>query len=101
MAAQHSHTGKIHDIPVALVVTVGIVSAVLLLLVMLLSECMAYIWQQRVFEARVVEQPFLEIEELRETQREALHAPPTWVDREAGVVRIPIDLAIERYAEEH
>jgi uncharacterized protein YdgA (DUF945 family) len=48
---------------------------------------------------KVVEQPVVELEQQLETQRAAL-TDYRWVDREAGVVRLPIDRAIELVADE-
>jgi hypothetical protein len=78
---------------------IGIVSAIILVLIIILTETLAVAWQNREYQRMVIDEPYTEIREIEAAQFEALHAGPKWVDREAGVVQIPIDLAIERYAE--
>jgi hypothetical protein len=98
--APQSHSVKLHDIPVAIVLTVGAVSALLLVLIIVLTQCLWLVTEEQQFERLVVERPFEKLEQIESEQLAALHADPTWIDRENGVVQIPIDLAIQRYAEQ-
>lgn len=99
-ADKSPHTGNLHGIPVALVLTVGIVSALILLLVVLLTVTATYIFQDREFQRKVVDAPFTELNRIEAEQTAVLSAGPIWIDKEQGVVQIPIDLAITRYAQQ-
>jgi hypothetical protein len=48
---------------------------------------------------RLQVEPEIDLEHLRATEDEKLNAPPSWVNRQAGVVRIPIDRAMELIVE--
>ena len=82
--------------PTALVGTVGLV---LLAVVLLLLEVLYQRTSQAEIERKVVAEQPQELRQLEAAQRERL-GRYAWVDRERGIVTIPIERAMDLVAEE-
>lgn len=96
MSAHEHPNPNPHDDPAApQVATVGIVGGLIVLVLVVLLVGLYYGMESRVSGEVLAEQPALPAGRLFEQQRANLMAPPTWVDKEARVARIPLDRAIE------
>jgi hypothetical protein len=85
-----------HDDPAASqVAMVGIVGGLIVLVLVVLLVGLYYGTESRVTSEVLAEQPALLAGRLFEQQRASLMAPPTWVDKEKRVARIPLDRAVE------
>jgi hypothetical protein len=81
-------------------VVVGVISCVLLLAILFGLEAVFYGLQHREFREKVVNRKPVELLQVRAEAQEALR-DYHWIDRENGVVGIPIERATELMIEEH
>lgn len=86
-----------NDINIPLLVTITAVSA-LLLIVVLVGVHAFYLYEVDL-ETQAKWGPgkvtYSQVHDLKAAQTAALNAPPKWVDRDKGIVAIPIDQAME------
>lgn len=88
-----------NDINIPLLTTVGVVSSILLVVV-LLGVHAWYLWEvnaatEQKWTGVTAERVYM----LKKEQREKLNAGPRWADREKNLVHIPIETAIAKVAE--
>lgn len=86
------------DLNISLLAVIGVVSALLLLEIVVITEAYFYNIQEEEIIAKQVERPVQELRELEFRQQAELNSY-RWVDRERRRVSIPIDRAIERFVE--
>ncbi len=86
------------DLNIPLLVVIGIVSALLLVEVVVVTQAYFYNAQEQELVAKQVSQPFWELSEILLGQQAELNGY-RWVDREKQRVSIPIDRAIPRFVE--
>ncbi len=78
---------------------VGLIGTVVLILIVVGLQTWFYAYERDELDQKVVAQDFAELVSHVETQRENLNTY-RWVDPASGVVSIPIQLAMERVAQE-
>ena len=81
-------------------IVLGLIGCILLLAILFALEAVFYSTQQAEFREKVVGQTPVELQQVQAEHLEAIR-DYRWVDREAGVVGIPIDRAMEQMVEEH
>lgn len=81
-------------------VVVGVISCVLLLAILFGLEAVFYGLQQREFRDKVVNRKPVELQQVRAEGEQAIR-DYRWIDREQGVIGIPIERATELLIEEH
>lgn len=86
------------DLNISLLAVIGVVSALLLLEIVVITEAYFYNIQEEEIIAKQVERPVLELRELQFRQQAELNGY-RWVDRARRRVSIPIERAIERFVE--
>jgi hypothetical protein len=86
---------SIRDLNAPLIVTIGVVSVLLLIVAVVGTEAWFRYEMHQERQQKVVNQPFTELQQLNEQQRQILTGPPQWQDRENGLVSVPIDQAME------
>jgi hypothetical protein len=84
------------DINIPQLITIGVVSAILLVEVVVGVQALFYSVQETEIAAKQTSQPAWELADLRLEQETELNAY-RWVDQEKGLVAIPIDRAIDLY----
>ena len=82
------------EVPVGPILYIGLVGAVLTVIIVLLLEALVAAEGQAETQRKVIDQPNRELLELEADQSEILDAY-RWVDREKGVVAIPVERAME------
>lgn len=85
--------------PVGLILTIGAVTAILLVVVVLFAQAAFYYADESQIQKKVIARPFTELEQIRSTQLSKLNQPPHFVDKEKGIVQLPIDMAMKIYLE--
>jgi hypothetical protein len=83
------------------VVYVGVVGTLVVLIIVILLEALFY---HQEYQQEVVKNLDVQFEGLvtrRAQQQERLVAPPRWIDRDKGIVQIPIDRAMELVIKEY
>ena len=83
-----------------LTVVVGVIGCALLLASIFGLEALFYSLQQREFQDKVVQRKPVELQQVRAEAREAIR-DYRWIDKENGVVGIPIERATELLIEDH
>jgi hypothetical protein len=86
------------DLPLDLIVTVGIVSALFLFIVIVVTQAWFYSWTDAEYDRKFVQPPYAELVNQTADQLERLNSFG-WTNKDAQEVRIPIDLAITKYVE--
>jgi hypothetical protein len=87
------------DPNVAASAVVGIVSAILLFVIIVVLQAYFYRAEQQELERKVYTQPYEALQQLDATQLEQINSYG-WVSEADGVARIPIDRAMELVAAE-
>jgi hypothetical protein len=87
------------DPNVAASAVVGIISAILLFVVIVVLQAYFYSAEQAELQKKVYSQPYQELQKLDADQLELLNSYG-WVSEADGVARIPIDRAMELVAAE-
>jgi hypothetical protein len=87
------------DPNVPLSAVLGIVGALILFVIIVLLQALFYQMESAELERKVAGQPDRELARLRAEQQELLSSYG-WVDREGGVVHVPIERAMELVAGE-
>ena len=87
------------DPNVAASAVVGIISAILLFVIIVVLQAFFYSAEQRELEKKVFSQPYQELQQLDAKQLELL-ASYGWVSEAEGLVRVPIERAMELVAGE-
>jgi hypothetical protein len=85
------------NVPMSAVV--GILSAILLFVIIVALQALFYTMQEDEFERKVYSQPYEELQRLDAQQLEQLSSYG-WVSEADGVVRIPVERAMELIVEE-
>jgi len=85
------------DVRAGLIMTIGVSGALWIVVIVLSVQALTYHLQQGMYEQDVVAPPNQARQAYREAQLEQIQAYG-WVDREAGIVTIPIDRAMSVYA---
>jgi hypothetical protein len=80
-------------------IVLGVIGCILLLAILFGLEAVFYSTQQREFRDKVVNQKPVELRQVQAEHLEAIR-DYRWIDREAGVVGIPIDRAMDLMVEE-
>lgn len=88
------------DVNVPLMVTLGIVAVVVVYLSITFMTAWFYKYQQAEIERKVISQKFESLAKLEREQTEKLSSY-RWVDKEKGIVAIPIDRAMELIVAEY
>jgi hypothetical protein len=89
------------DDPNALMtVALGVIGCLLLLAILFGLEAVFYSAQQSEYGQKVVRKKPVELMRVQAEQREAIR-DYHWIDREAGVVGLPIERSMELLVEEH
>lgn len=83
-----------HELDVPVVLAVGLVGTVVLLAIVLFLQGLYNRAETAVFERMAVRETPPELQRMRAEQLAALNGL-RWVDEKAGVVAVPIDLAME------
>jgi hypothetical protein len=78
---------------------VGIISAILLFVIIVVLQAYFYRAEQQELDRKVLTQPYEALQQLDAQQLEQLNSYG-WVSQADGTVRIPIDRAMELIAEE-
>jgi hypothetical protein len=78
---------------------VGMVSAILLFVIIVLLQALFYRMEHGELDRKVYTQPYQALQQLDSSQREALNSYG-WVSEQEGIARIPIARAMELIAEE-
>lgn len=81
------------------ILIVGILSAIFLFVIIVAVQALFYNIQKAEHERKVVTQPHAEWSQVKTEQLETLNSY-RWIDREKGVVGIPIERAMELFLEE-
>lgn len=92
---EHPNPNPYDDPSPAPVATVAIVGVLIVVVLVLALVSLYHSVENRFVEQRIYAEPALYARTLFDQQQAALIGPPTWVDRERGVARIPIDRAIQ------
>jgi len=87
------------DPNVAMSAVVGIISAILLFVIIVVLQAYFYDAEQAELQKKVYSQPYQELQQLDAAQIELL-TTYAWVSEGDGVVRIPIERAMELVAAE-
>ena len=87
------------DPNVAASAVVGIISAVLLFVIIVMLQAVFYRAEQRELAKKVYSQPFEALQQLDATQLEQLNSYG-WISQPEGVVHLPIERAMELMAAE-
>jgi type II secretory pathway pseudopilin PulG len=87
---------SIRDLNVPLILTIGIVSILLLIVIIVGTQAWFRYEVRQEFEQKVVQQEFEALQSLNREQRQRLTGPAQWEDPQAGTVSVPIDQAIDR-----
>jgi hypothetical protein len=82
------------EVPVGPILVIGVVGATLTLVIVFLLEALVAAEGQAETQRKVVDQPYRELLKLEADQSEVLDAY-RWVDREKGIVAIPVERAME------
>ncbi len=85
------------DTPIS--ATIAIISAVVVVVTIVLLQALFYQMQDREFERKVIAPKDLALEKMRTEQHDVLTSYG-WVDKEAGVARIPVEQAMEMMVKE-
>ena len=94
--ANKDTTPRGHDVNIAMLATCGIVGGVVLIVLIIGLQAWFHHAHNVEYERKVVSQPYVELKSLQAKQLEQLHSYRL-IDKDKGVVQIPIDLAIDRY----
>jgi len=87
------------DPNVAASAVVGIISAILLFVIIVMLQAVFYRAEQRELAKKVYSQPFEALQQLDATQLEQLNSYG-WISQPDGVVHLPIERAMELMAAE-
>ena len=87
------------DPNVAASAVVGIISAILLFVIIVMLQAVFYRAEQRELAKKVYSQPFEALQQLDATQLEQLNSYG-WISQPEGVVHLPIERAMELMAAE-
>ena len=87
------------DPNVAMSAIIGIISAILLFVIIVVLQAFFFRAEQAELEKKVYTQPYQALQQLDANQREMLTSY-SWVSEGDGVVRIPIERAMELVAAE-
>ena len=87
------------DPNVAVSAVVGIISAILLFVIIVMLQALFYWAEQGELEKKVFSQPYQALQQLDANQIELLNSYG-WVSEKDGVVHLPIDRAMELVAAE-
>ena len=82
------------DLNTPLIVTIGVLFVVLTFVLIVLLQVYFYKAQANEYQARVIEPQSVELSGYLADQATELHGY-AWIDREKGVVKIPIERAME------
>ncbi len=82
------------DTDAPLIAVVGMVGSLLVVILIVALQALYYRTEQAEFVRKVVSEQPLELRDLQAKQLDLLNHP-RWVDRNAGVVAVPIDRAME------
>ncbi len=88
-----ARTGNEGDPKTGLTATIGIVGSLILILIVVALQALFYHVEDDIY-SEIYAEPNLDVRMVKAQQLEVLNSYG-WVDREKGVVRIPIDRAIE------
>ena len=88
-----------YDVDLGLLVTIGLISAILLVEVVVITQAYFYNSQEAQMLVKQIQPPSWELSDILLGQQASLNRY-AWVDREKQRVSIPIDLAIQRYVEQ-
>jgi hypothetical protein len=83
-----------NDINIGALVVIGVVSSLLILEIVVGLQAYFYKIEQQEYVEKTVNQPFWKLSDLTSRQQAELLGY-RWVDREKGIVSIPIDRAME------
>jgi hypothetical protein len=95
---QEKADANIGDTNLPLIFTIGACSALLLLVIVVGLQAWFYNWQSELHQERIDRRRHPKLAEALADEQIRLGSYE-WVDREGGVARIPIDVAIDLYAE--
>ena len=87
------------DPNVAASAVVGIISAILLFVIIVMLQAVFYRAEQRELAKKVYSQPFEALQQLDATQLEQLNSYG-WISQPEGIVHLPIERAMELIAAE-
>jgi hypothetical protein len=87
------------DINVGKLLTIGLVSAILLVEIIVGVEALLHRSLQEELQRKVISQPSWELTDLLVKQEEELNAY-RWVDRKKRIVAVPIDEAIDMFVKQ-
>jgi hypothetical protein len=80
-------------------VWIGLISVILLLLIVMLLQVAYYHSERKELEAKAAKAGLAELQAVRAEQEGLLEADYRWLDREQGLVGLPIDRAMELVAD--
>lgn len=97
---EHPNPNKQDDPSATPIVMVSVVGILIVVAIVIALAGLYYRTESRFVAERVYADTTNPYRTMLEQQRAALSAPPTWVDRENRIARIPIDRAITLVARE-
>lgn len=89
-----------NDIDFTMVSLITLFGAILMYFIIVSTQAWYYTVEKSELNKKVISRPFYELEQYRAAEQTALNGY-RWIDKENGVVSIPIEQAIQSVAEEY
>lgn len=93
-AHEHPNPNPQDDPSASSIVSIGVTGSLVVVVLVILIASLYYSTEDRFVEQRQIE-PTVDARIVFDQQRSDLSAPPTWVDREKRIARVPIEHAMQ------